>query len=202
MSELYKYRLPYGYYIGPVKNFGHKMINTVSAEPLIQDGFWPRWPVENPKATDWEYVENHKGKQGYVNGEPHTIKDYGPLPDGWSDTPPERSAAELQAELISSFMAAIQNRLDTFARSRSYDDARACVSVYLGCANETFAKEAKYMQESIVATWEWANTFTNAVLLGEKAMPETWQAFEAELDAAVPLEWPVPDTRVTAALGA
>ena len=97
-------------------------------------------------------------------------------------------------------MAAIQKRLDDFARTRAYDDARACVAVYLGCANATFAAEAAYMQGVIVSTWEWSNTFTNAVLLGERPLPESWEAFEAELNAAVPLAWPVPDTRITATL--
>ena len=107
---------------------------------------------------------------------------------------------ELANAQITMFMAKIQSRLDAFAHTRTYDDARSCVAVYLGCSNETFAAEAAYMQQAIVQTWEWSNGFVNSVLAGNRPMPESWDAFEAELDAAVPLVWPVPDTRVTAAL--
>ena len=43
----------------------------------------------------WEQVEDHKGKNGYVNGQPHEVKEYGPLPEGWSDTPPAPTIEEL-----------------------------------------------------------------------------------------------------------
>ena len=43
----------------------------------------------------WIYVEDHKGKSGYIKGEPYEIKEYGPLPDGWSDTPPTPTHEEL-----------------------------------------------------------------------------------------------------------
>lgn len=184
-----------GYYAGEVDDYGLLPNNATYTAPQQLSGYIPRWNGEA-----WIQVENHKGREGYVNGEPFTVKEYGPLPAGWSDTPPEKTAAEQQAELISTFMAAIQVRLDKFAKTRSYDDARACVSVYRGCSNETFAAEAAYLQQAIVDTWEWANAFTNAVLLGEKGMPASWADFEAELNGAVPLEWPVPDTRVTAGL--
>lgn len=196
MALAYQYDAD-GYYAGPAEDYGLLPNNATYTSPREREGHIPRWNGEA-----WVQVENHKGEQGWLNDEPHTIKEYGPLPAGWSATAPEKSAAEKQAELIDSFMAAIQARLDAFAKTRAYDDARACVSVYLGCSNETFAAEAAYMQQAIVATWEWANTFTNAVLLGQKPMPVSWEAFEAELDAAVPLEWPVPDTRVTATMAA
>ncbi|WP_411330105.1 phage tail assembly chaperone [Desulfovibrio desulfuricans] len=43
----------------------------------------------------WKEVEDHRGKEGFVNGQPHEIKAYGPLPDGWSDTPPPLTTEEL-----------------------------------------------------------------------------------------------------------
>ena len=36
----------------------------------------------------WVQVEDHRGEGGYVNGEPHTITEIGPYPEGWSATPP------------------------------------------------------------------------------------------------------------------
>lgn len=49
----------------------------------------------------WVNVENHIGEKGYVNGVPTEIKEYGPLPDGWSNSPPEPTAREkLLAEIV------------------------------------------------------------------------------------------------------
>ena len=43
----------------------------------------------------WVDVENHVGEKGFVNGVPTEIKDYGPLPDGWSTTPRSPTAEQL-----------------------------------------------------------------------------------------------------------
>jgi hypothetical protein len=59
---------------------GHPAKENVPAE------FKGFWPCEKDGA--WVLVEDHRSEQGYINGEPHTIKDVGPRPDGWSDTPP------------------------------------------------------------------------------------------------------------------
>ena len=80
-------------------------------------------------------------------------------------------------------MAAIQHRLDSFALNRQYDDSRACVAVYLGCADETFAAEAAYMQQAIVKTWQFSNNYINQVLSGQKDV-SAWAEFEAALEAA------------------
>ncbi|MDY0258514.1 MAG: tail fiber assembly protein [Desulfovibrio sp.] len=40
------------------------------------------------KDGEWVEIEDHRGKSGYVNDEPFLIQDFGPLPEGWSDTPP------------------------------------------------------------------------------------------------------------------
>lgn len=45
----------------------------------------------------WVDVENHVGEKGFVNGVPTEIKDYGPLPEGWSATPPPPELADVQA---------------------------------------------------------------------------------------------------------
>lgn len=47
----------------------------------------------------WVNVENHVGEKGYVNGVPIEIKEYGPLPDGWSVTPPPPTAYQHFAAL-------------------------------------------------------------------------------------------------------
>lgn len=57
----------------------------------------------------WVDVENHVGEKGFVNGVPFEIKEYGPLPDGWSITPPsptiEDKLAAIEAEYFTKFTA-------------------------------------------------------------------------------------------------
>jgi len=59
----------------------------------------------------WVDVENHVGEQGYINGVPAEIKEYGPLPEGWSATPPAPTLADVQAakraEIDAGFEAAL-----------------------------------------------------------------------------------------------
>lgn len=50
----------------------------------------------------WVNVENHVGEKGYVNGVPTEIKDYGPLPEGWSLTPPAPTEEQLFVTLHAS----------------------------------------------------------------------------------------------------
>ena len=89
MAKAYQYTAD-GYYAGEIDDYGGPMPNNATrTAPTLQDGVVPHWNGEA-----WEQVENHKGKDGYVDGQPHTIKSYGPLPQGWSDTPPEPTPEE------------------------------------------------------------------------------------------------------------
>ena len=54
------------------------------------------------KNGKWIAIEDHRGKKGYLDGQPHEIKEYGPLPEGWSDTPPPPTADQLFAALRTS----------------------------------------------------------------------------------------------------
>ena len=70
-------------------------VNALRGEkPTAKTGFWPA-----EKNGKWEDIEDHRGKEGYLKGQPHTIEEYGPLPDGWSDTPPPPTTEELFARL-------------------------------------------------------------------------------------------------------
>ena len=100
MSTVYQYTAD-GYYAGEAEDYGLMPNNATRTAPTVVEGKVPRWT-----GKDWEQVEDHKGKSGYVNGQPHEIKEYGPLPDGWSDTPPPPTTGEL------------------FDRLRSFRDAR------------------------------------------------------------------------------
>ncbi len=59
--------------------------------PEIRPGFWPC-----EKDGAWQQVQDHRGKEGYLNGQPFTIKDLGPLPHGFSTTPPPPTPEELK----------------------------------------------------------------------------------------------------------
>jgi hypothetical protein len=56
---------------------------TFNVPPKPKNGHVIRWGND-----DWECVEDHRGKTGYVNGEQTTITELGPLPDGWDTNPP------------------------------------------------------------------------------------------------------------------
>ncbi len=46
----------------------------------------------------WEYVEDHRDKQGWLgDGTLHVVDALGPLPDGWSDTAPVPALEEVHA---------------------------------------------------------------------------------------------------------
>ncbi len=63
--------------------------NAVRVESVFQDGFWPC-----EKNGAWELVEDHRGENGFVGGVETEIKELGPLPEGWSDTPPPPTEEE------------------------------------------------------------------------------------------------------------
>lgn len=91
MAKVYQYDAS-GYFAGEVEDYGVLPNNATRTAPMEQDGHIPRW-----NGAAWEQVEDHKGEEGYVNGQPHTIKNYGPLPEDWSQTPPQPTQAERDA---------------------------------------------------------------------------------------------------------
>ena len=56
------------------------------------------WPCEQNGA--WVTVEDHRGKHGWIDGEPITITRVGPLPVGWSDAAPEPAYTLAEARAI------------------------------------------------------------------------------------------------------
>ena len=83
-----------GYYAGAIESYSLLPNNATHTAPELREGHIPRW-----NGTAWEQVENHKGRAGYVNGTPFTVTEYGPLPEGWSDSAPLPTEAELFARL-------------------------------------------------------------------------------------------------------
>ena len=89
MATAYQYDAS-GYYAGEIEDFGSPLPNNATRmAPREKAGSIPRW-----NGAEWVQVENHKGEEGYVNGERHTIGHYGPYPDGWSASPPPKPFAE------------------------------------------------------------------------------------------------------------
>ena len=60
--------------------------NALRLEPPRKEGWWP---VRDASGAGWELVEDHRGKTGWHGGEPVVIAQPGPLPEGWSDNPPQ-----------------------------------------------------------------------------------------------------------------
>lgn len=95
MSLVYQYDSS-GYFVGQCDDYGGSMPHNCTAlQPVLQEGFIPRWVGAS---ASWEQVQNHKGLEGYLNGELYTIRDYGPLPEGFSITKPLPSLDEAKKQ--------------------------------------------------------------------------------------------------------
>lgn len=103
MAKAYQFDAS-GYFAGVAEDYGLLPNNATYTAPREREGHIPRWNGEA-----WVQVENHKGKSGYLDGRPYTVKDYGPLPEGFSLTPPPPTPEEAQAARI----AEIDQRIAT-----------------------------------------------------------------------------------------
>lgn len=65
---------------------------TTQAPPEAGQGQAAIWQGEA-----WTLTEDHRGCRGWLDGQPATITELGPLPGGWSDTAPEPTPVELAA---------------------------------------------------------------------------------------------------------
>lgn len=84
-----------GYYAGSIEDYGDLPHNATHVLPLEEkDGYVRKWTGER-----WDYVENHKGESGYLDGKPYEVKEYGPLPDGFSETPPPPTRKERESQI-------------------------------------------------------------------------------------------------------
>lgn len=103
MAKAHQYYMPSGYYAGSIEDRGLRPGNSTYEAPEIIEGYIPRWTGEA-----WEQVENHKGKEGYIGTRPHTIKEYGPLPEDFTDSPnpnAEEIAVEAKAYVLGNLAA-------------------------------------------------------------------------------------------------
>lgn len=92
-----------GYYAGKIEDYGLLPNNSTHSVPPEATGYIARW-----NGVAWEMAENHKNEQGYVNGKPFTIRDYGPYPEGFSLEPPEPDEEEERKSKIEKIMARLR----------------------------------------------------------------------------------------------
>lgn len=89
------------------------------------------------------------------------------------------------AEIIATYTAAIQKHLDTFARTRNYDDILSAAT-YATSQVPKFKAEGQYAVEARDATWAKCYEILAAVEAGSRPMP-TLDELLAELPV---LTWP------------
>lgn len=135
--------------------------------------------------AEFELVEDYRGRTGWLDGAPHEITAWGPLPAGWSDTPPPPTPEEIYAAKLAAFTNAIQVHLDTFARTRNYDGILSATT-YATSAVPKFRAEGQYAVEARDATWARAYEILALAEAGEIAEPSL-----EDLPGLLPaLEWP------------
>jgi len=72
----------------------HAVAADAAPLPPTRDGYAR---VLNATGDGWDYMEDHRGMTGYVNGVAVTITDMGPLPEGWSGVEPTQPQASVAA---------------------------------------------------------------------------------------------------------
>lgn len=104
------------------------------------------------------------------------------LPDEVVTTNQAARAEQIKANVI----AATQARLDTFARTRNYDDIKSA-SDYAGCSVPKFSVEGTYCRDARAETWAKLYEMLAEVQAGTRPMPAGFADVEPELPALV---WP------------
>ncbi len=93
------------------------------------------------------------------------------------------------AETIADYENRVQQRLDAFARTKTYENMLSACT-YATSTNPVFQVEGQYCVAMRDATWAAAQTFLNgalaAVTAGERGIP-AWEEVEKKLPI---LEWP------------
>ena len=95
---------------------------------------------------------------------------------------PQPTPAQIEAQLI----AALQQRLDDFARSRNYDGILSACT-YASSSVAKFAAEGQYCVQARDATWAAAYAILAEVQAGTRPLPQGLADIEAALPA---LAWP------------
>lgn len=152
-----------GYFTEEIVDFGFPPNNSTKVPPTCKKGFIDRWNGEA-----WELVENHKDEEGYLNGEPYKIKDYGPYPEGFSLTPPAPPPPTLE---------------EARAAAVAQVDAYTSKSILAGFDYE-FAGELLHFSYDSFDQQNFSDSANIAtrVMAGEPGLPQTvtWNAYTSE----------------------
>jgi hypothetical protein len=100
--------------------------------------------------------------------------------------PPAPPHVPTPEEIAAAFTAAIQKRLDDFARTRGYDSMGSLVT-YVDDPFPRFDAEGRCGRAIRSATWAAAYAILEQVKAGQRPMPDDLADIEADLPA---LEWP------------
>lgn len=107
-----------------------------------------------------------------------------PPPNNVQPVPPTQE--EMERIFKDQVVAAIQQRLDIFAKTRNYDNILSACT-YVNSKNEKFAAEGKYATEIRDLTWEAAYKLLDDVTSGKIPAPTSF----AEIELILPeLSWP------------
>lgn len=98
----------------------------------------------------------------------------------------DNQAASQQQALIDSFISSAQNRLDSFAKERGYDDIKSACD-YAGCSVTKFDIEGQYCKDKRAETWEKMYQILAEVEAQTRPAPTSFSDFESELPI---LTWP------------
>lgn len=117
-----------GEYVGPMKVFHGVLPNgaTWDEPPAEKEGY-----ARFYRNGRWEYVEDHRKEEGYVNGERTTIYEVGPLPSGWNTEPP----APTEEELFTMLRAVRDGKLGEYDRRMAQLNRNLRLATDLGKAS-------------------------------------------------------------------
>ena len=180
----------------PANNGSLPPFTAVRVKPELYQDKWPKW---NHMLKVWEQVENHTVKC-VVHGtkvptaywlpedtwetEPRYMTEFGALPDNAVLTKPEKPYDVLIQELQNEYSSAIQNRLNTFAQTRLYDNINSACT-YANSTNPKFKIEGEYCIRLRDETWATAYTILETVLNNH-----TQPTIEEVLEQLPVLQWP------------
>jgi len=149
-----------GYYAGEHENpSGVLPHNATETPPEATEGHISRWT-----GAAWEQAENHKGEKGYVDGIETEIKEYGPLPAGWSLTPPPPTLEKAKEDKLNEIAIARfgQETGGVVFQGMTIDTSRESQSLITGAALQAT------IDSSYVCRWKTSAGFvelTSAMIL-------------------------------------
>lgn len=124
----------------------------------------------------------------------HRVEEITPQLDGdkwvvvWDVIALSAQELEVAAKLLQDNVTAqVQLRLDTFARTRFYDNMLSACT-YANSSVPRLKAEGQYCVDARDATWEMLFGILNEVVAGTREMPRSYAELESELPVLV---WPV-----------